>query len=504
MTGWASPTVEVRETHSGVVALVGPRAYKAKKPVKTAFLDFSSHELREQALRRELDLNRRLAPDAYLGLAHVSDPLGGPAEPLLVMRRMPDERRLATRVTTGAPVSAEIVALAQLIAEFHRTARQGPEVDEAGSVDALRRRWSNNIRETQELTVLPERDCRRVQRLVTTYLAGRRVLFEDRISAGRIVDGHGDLTAEDVFCLDDGPRVLDCLDFDVALRCVDGIDDIAFMAMDLEHLGRDDLAARLLTVYRTAADDDAPVSLVHHYVAYRAFVRAKVECVQHLQGRAGADERARGYTALALSHLERGVVRLALVGGLPGTGKTTVATELAATTGATLISSDRVRHELRVAGAVPGGSGVAGEGSYTPAATDTVYTEVLRRAGELLRGGTSVVLDASWLSTKHRADAAQLATATYSRLVRLRCVAPRAAAARRITERRGGWSEVTPAIAGVLADSAGAWPEADVVDTTASLAASAAVAAAVWTGGLDRDSEARWERDGGAIPDADT
>lgn len=484
MTGWENPVLEVRETHSGVVALVGDRAYKAKKPVVTGFLDFSTPALREAALEQELGLNRRLAADVYLGLAHVTDPLGGPDEPLLVMRRMPPERRLSTMVRAGEPVADELTALARLVADFHRTARRGPDVDREGSVDAVRERWTNNLRETRVMAdgVLEGGTLDRVEHAVCQYLDGRRELFAERTVNGRVVDGHADLNAEDVFCLPDGPRVLDCLDFDVRLRCVDGLDDIAFLAMDLEHLGRPELAEHVLADYCSAADDGAaPASLVHHYLAYRAFVRAKVECLQHTQGHDGAAAQVRSYTGLAEEHLDRGAVRLALVGGLPGTGKTTVATSLAAEVGAVVLSSDRVRSELRQAGTVRGAAGVPGQGAYSPAAGAVVYTELLARARPHLERGVSVVLDASWSAAAHRRAAVELAGATCSRLVPLQCVTPRAVAAHRITHRARGYSEATPAIADTVAVGADPWPQARRIDTSGAVADSVAAASRAWS-----------------------
>ena len=105
-----------------------------------------------------------------------------------------------------------------------------------------------------------------------------------RIAEGRAVDGHGDLLADDIFCLDDGPRILDCIEFDEALRLGDGLSDVAFLAMDLEHLGRPDLAQRFLDAYREATADVWPSSLEHHHVAYRAQVRAKVAAIRAAQG----------------------------------------------------------------------------------------------------------------------------------------------------------------------------------------------------------------------------
>ena len=101
----------IAETHVGMVVLVGDRAYKSKKPVRTAFLDFSTPDRRAAALRRELELNRRISPDVYLGLGRFSGP-DQPDETVLVMRRMPADRRLSTLVTTGAPVRDELRDLA--------------------------------------------------------------------------------------------------------------------------------------------------------------------------------------------------------------------------------------------------------------------------------------------------------------------------------------------------------------------------------------------------------
>ena len=122
---------------------------------------------------------------------------------------------------------------------------------------------------------------------------GGRPLFEARIRGGRVLDGHGDLLAEDISCLADGPRILDCLDFDDRLRWVDGLDDAAFLAMDLERLGAGELAEQFTGCYLEYSGDSGPVSLRHHYTAYRAFVRAKVSCLRCRQGDPAAGGEAR-------------------------------------------------------------------------------------------------------------------------------------------------------------------------------------------------------------------
>jgi aminoglycoside phosphotransferase family enzyme/predicted kinase len=474
----------VRETHVGVVFLLCDRAYKLKKPVRTGFLDFSTAQLRCATLRRELELNRRLAPDVYLGVTQVPDPVDPAAapEPLLVMRRMPADRRLATLVQDGAPVDGPLRDLARLMAVFHARAERSDRIAAEGGRDALRRRWTDNIAQTRAFreTVLDAAAVDAVDELALRFLDGRGSLFADRRADDRIVDGHGDLIADDVFCLDDGPRVLDCLEFDDLLRYVDVLDDVAFLAMDLERLGRPELATRFLDAYVEFSGDPAPVSLRHHYIAYRAFVRAKVACLRHEQGDPGAAGIAVQDADLAIAHLRAGAVRLALVGGLPGTGKTTIAGGLADRFGAVLLSSDRVRKEL--AGLDPATSATAnfGEGLYTPERTDALYSELLHRAAELLARGESVVLDASWTSARHRHAAEKLAHDTHSDLVALRCHTSPETAAHRIRTRGPTASDATAAVATAMAATADPWPEAVDVDTTGSIEQSAACAASAW------------------------
>jgi uncharacterized protein len=314
--------------------------------------------------------------------------------------------------------------------------------------------------------VLDDTTATEIRDLTLDFLAGRQTLFETRVRDGRIVDGHGDLLADDVFVLADGPRVLDCLEFDDRLRYLDGLDDIAFLAMDLERLGAADLGTLLLERYAEFSGDPAPAALREHYLAYRAFVRAKVAWLRHAQGDPAAAEQARTYADITLRHLHRGQVRLVLVGGLPGTGKSTLAGGLADELGAVLLSTDRLRKEL--AGHSPTDPAPAPyrTGLYAPDHTERVYRELLHRAEELLGRGESVVLDASWTEARHRAAARDLAGRTHGRLVELRCVAPDALAAARIRARTGSSSDASPEIAAAMAATADPWPRATEVPTS--------------------------------------
>jgi uncharacterized protein len=479
----------IRETHIGVIFLLGEYAYKLKKSVgrtrqwdasrdeyvsvtigDVGFLDFTTRERRLAACRREVELNRRLAPDVYLGVADISGPDGTPCDHLVVMRRMPDDRRLSALVSAGVPVADVLRRIARTIAAFHAGAQRGPQISAQGGRDAVRTRWRESFDQVRALRrARPDGGLvTEIERRALDFLDGRRALFDARIADGRVVDGHGDLLADDIFCLEDGPRVLDCLEFDERLRWLDGLDDAAFLAMDLERLGAADLGTRLLDWYAEFAADPAPPSLRHHYLAYRAFVRAKVAWVKQEQGDASAATAAAGYAELALRHLRAGEVRLVIVGGLPATGKSTLSGQLADRLGMVLLSSDRLRKEL--AGLAPTTSAADDyrRGIYAPEHTDRTYRELLTRAAALLARGESVVLDASWTSAEHRRLAAAVARHTHSTLVPLRCAAPAEITARRLRSRRGTSSDADPRVAAAMAVDADEWPQAWTVDTAGS------------------------------------
>jgi len=451
------------------------------------FLDFRTSEERERACFREFKLNSRLSPDSYLGVAHLTDPTGGPAEPIVVMRRYRDEDRLASIVTNEQPgQSAQGVLdrIASMLARFHEQAERGQVISEQGKRSAIVQRWQENLSELNRYAAtsssgLSDRSLSRIKHLAAECTSGRAALLNQRIDEGCIVDGHADLLADDIFCVGKEPALLDCLEFDDELRYVDRIDDAAFLAMDLEFLGRKDLGDYFLEQYVAHSADTAPASLRDFYIGYRAVVRAKVDCMRVVQGKSESKADAATHVDIALQHLENGAVRLALIGGNPGTGKSTLAHALAASNGAQVISTDDVRRELLASGAISGGTGVLDEGLYTPDNVAIVYEVALRRAQTLLNEGQSVILDGTWRDPQLRAHAYRVALETHSALVDLMCVAPTDMAADRINERRGGNSDVTPEIADAL-DVHNGWDDAYRVDTSRGLDQSVSLAQNVW------------------------
>ena len=465
--GWGEAYAAVAETHSAVVFCAGDRAYKLKKPVDLGFLDFTDFRARSAACRREIKLNRRFAPDVYLGIAAVSGPDGRVCDHLVVMRRMPADRRLSALVRAAARVERPVREVARILAACHAAAPRSTQIAAQGTPEALWARWEASIGQLRGYAVsAPATEAvDQVERLAGRFIAGRAALLEERIRGGFLVDGHGDLLADDIFCLDDGVRILDCLEFDDRLRWVDGLDDAAFLAMDLERLGAPVLAERFTGWYAEFSADPAPAALVHHYTAYRAFVRAKIAFLHAAQGDLAGGAAAQQLTGMTLRHLRAGTVTLVLVGGLPGTGKTALAGKLAAQLGFTMLSSDRIRKELAGVPAEQRCPAPWQAGIYTPAWTARTYEELLRRAGWLLARGESVIADATWESPDRRAAAVTLAGAARAELVALRCAAPADIAQRRLAARTGDISDAGPAVARQMAARQTPWPEAVTIDT---------------------------------------
>ena len=463
----------VAETHVSWVFFVGDKAYKLKKPVRLDFIDLSTRERRLACCEREVELNRRLAPDVYLGVSNVLGVDGGLCDHLVVMRRMPEEARLSRLVADGKPVEDELLEIARTMARFHADAPVycGLDGEALAGADELRRRWDANLAvlATFGSNLSGGRAVPRITDLSHRFLAGRAGLFAARVAGGRVREGHGDLLADDIFCLPDGPRLLDCLEFDDALRRGDGLADIAFLAMDLERLERPDLGARLLEDYREQAGDSWPEALAHHYIAYRALIRAKVAALRAEQ--AGGAPRWRPVRQLAgicLDHLEKAAVRLVLVGGLPGTGKSTVAQGVASELGYALLRSDVVRKERF--GLDPGARAAApfNEGLYSPGVSAATYHAMLERARLALQMGRSVVLDATWSDREQRQAAHTLASATSSDVVELRCTLPTRLAAARIRARASDSddpSDATEEVAAELAARFAPWPGATTLST---------------------------------------
>lgn len=487
------PAAAALETHVSWLFFTPELVFKVKKPVRTGFLDFSYPPSRARACADEVRLNRRLAPDVYQGVARLMLP-NGDEETMVVMRRLPQDRCLSRLVGTDDPaLRAELTRLVDVLQRFHAGADRSGQIDAAGHAGWVRHLWEHNLAEMSPFrgTILDGPALDDVETRALGYVHGREVLFESRIRSRRICDGHGDLLADDVYLMPDGPRVLDCLEFDPKLRWGDVLADVAFLAMDLERLGRPDLAAAFLDAYREVTGDDWPPSLVHHWVAYRALVRAKVAALRAAQGDPMGGPMATELLQMSLRHLREATVRVVLVGGAPGVGKSTIAAALSEATGALLIRSDELRKELL---GLPPSEHIRapfGRGPYRRALTDRVYGELIARAVHAVALGRSVILDATWAREQHRELAAEAAARASFVLVPLHCTTTDALAAARLEARAVDGADASDATADIARRiEIEPWPAATMVDTGGTVAETVARAARVVEGATAPDAYA--------------
>jgi aminoglycoside phosphotransferase family enzyme/predicted kinase len=407
-----APAVEVRETHISWVFLAGPRAYKLKKPVVLAFLDYGSVERRRAMCEREVELNQRLAAGVYLGVRGIVDRAGrlqlappGPdaIEHIVEMRRFDEANTLAAMVRGGRATTEIVAAVGRRLAAFHaeaRPCRVGEDV-----LVAVERVADGNFEGLlADVGALAGGRLFAAQRFADAFVAGHAATLAARAAAGRVREGHGDLRAEHVLIGDD-VEVVDCVEFAAELRTVDVGADLAFLVMDLARLGRPDLARILVDAYRHAGGDPGSDQLIAFHAAVRAWVRAKLAVPPHggagasPQGQSGAQEEALGLFALGERFAWQARLPLTpIVCGPPASGKSELARSLSEVSGLAVIGSDETRK--RLCGLEP--SSRAPQEAYSAAATARTYAELGRRAAQQLGVSGGAIVDATFARRSDR------------------------------------------------------------------------------------------------------
>ncbi len=417
------PVQEIRviETHISSILLTGPYAYKLKKPVDLGFLDFSTAERRAFFCREELRLNRRLAPELYLDVVTVNgDPQapriegGGPVlEHAVKMRQFPDQARLDRLAEQGELTPGLIDTLAERVATFHATIPPAPVDSPFGTAEGIAARTLENFRQLEGR--LPEQACAEqlagLERWSRDTLAQLHDEFEQRRREGWVRECHGDLHLANMALLDGRPVLFDCLEFSEDLRWIDTMSEVAFVCMDLAFRGLHPLSWRFLNHYLFHCGDYMGLSLLRHYLVYRAMVRAKVSAIRLQQsGEATAASELRHYLKLAQAYTEAPPrTPIVILHGLSGTGKSWLAERLAEAGGAIHIRSDIERKRLL---GLPPGASTAGAGmaeAYSPQLTRQTYQRLQALAFGIVDAGFPVIVDATFLHREQREGFLRLA-----------------------------------------------------------------------------------------------
>lgn len=395
-------SVERIDTHISHLFLTGARAFKLKRAVELPYLDFSTPEQRLAACEKELRLNRRTAPELYLGVRRITagddgpefDGTGSLLDAVVEMRRFDQDAIFDCMAQKGALTSQHLDELACEITALHAAA----EVDaDADGVDNIAGVLKINAAGFEQSDVFTPDEVSRLTAAFEAGLEAHAARLETRAQAGQVRRCHGDLHLRNI-CLHEGRvRLFDCLEFNDALATVDVLYDLAFLAMDLWHRGLCTEASRVVNRYFDTGSQEDGCVLMPFFTALRAAVRAHVTATQTMSAigdQAALAREARAYFDLAEHMLKPQAARLVAVGGLSGSGKSTLAEALAphlgVAPGARVISSDRTRKAMFNTApdqALP-------VKAYSPDVSAQVYADMAKRAQGLLADGVSVIADA--------------------------------------------------------------------------------------------------------------
>jgi aminoglycoside phosphotransferase family enzyme/predicted kinase len=454
--------VESIETHISWVFLAGEYAYKVKKPVDLGFLDFSTLEARRFYCEEELRLNRRTAPELYLGVVPIAAGsaglrVGGTGEAIeyaLKMRRFPQAALADSLARSGELHSGRIDAIAAAIAAFHAVIPAAPEGGAAGAPEHVVAPALANFEQIGKLDADPG-DAARLERLrAWTESEGSRLreIFAARKREGLVRECHGDLHLRNIVFLEGRPVPFDCIEFNAELRWIDVMNEVAFLVMDLLEHRLQAHAWRLLNAYLEITGDYAGVRVLRYYLVYRAMVRAKIVCIRARQAGAGgaADRQYRDYLGLAESLSVPGRPALVLMHGLAGSGKTTFAQAMLERLGAVRVRSDVERKRLH--GLEPGARTHAGPyaGIYAPEATRLTYDRLKRAVRDIAESGSIAIVDAAFLWRAEREAFRALARGLELPFLIVSCRASKAALRRRVAQREAAGNDASEAGVAVL------------------------------------------------------
>lgn len=428
--------VERIDTHAAIVFLAGDCAYKLKRAVKFPYLDFSSPAKRKAVCEAELTLNRRTAPELYLGVRSINRLANGklgfsqgePIDWLVVMRRFKSTDLLEDVASRGGLDAALTVSLADEIARFHDLAETIPSERGAERVSrVIESNFESMIRLAPGII-----DAGACQNLFQASLAecGRvRDLLDRRAASGHVRLCHGDLHLANICLWQGKPTLFDCLEFDPELAKSDVLYDVAFLVMDLWQRDYRPSANLLFNRYLDRREEADGLGAVPLFLSMRAAIRAHVSgAAAERQAEVKDQEQkvadARHYLDAAQAFLKLSKPQLIVIAGLSGTGKSTLARALAplvgAAPGARWLRTDVLRK--RLAGLSP--ETRLPKDAYTPERSAEVYASLQKEAADAIEAGSTVIVDGVFAKPEERAEIAQIAATARAEFTGLWLTAP--------------------------------------------------------------------------------
>lgn len=449
--------VRLVETHISWVLLTGTFAYKVKKPVDYGFVDYTTLERRRHFCEEELRLNRRLAPDLYLGVVPITgdaahphmDGDGEAIEYAVKMREFPQDAQLDRVLARDGVGVEEVDELADTLARFHAEAARAHPGDGYGGPDEVAAVMRGNFELTARFVPgLIGRDAyAHLKGWTDEALARHRETIAARLEGGFVRECHGDVHLRNVALLDGTIEIFDCIEFNPAYRFTDVMAEVAFTQMDFDARGHPELGWRFLGRYLERTGDYAGLALLPMYLAYRAYVRAKVTAL----GPDGPEKRKTILRQVALAEGYTGDRRPALLvmHGVTGSGKSTLSDALLMDLGCVRVRSDVERKRIagvdRARKAQPVGGGI-----YSADMTRTTYARLHELAAEGLKAGYTVILDATYLKGWQRQAAREVAEAHGAPWWIVHCRATREELVYRIEDRAAGGGAVSDGTVDVL------------------------------------------------------
>ena len=418
------------QTHISWVFIASPFVFKVKKPVNLGFLDFSTLEKRRHFCQREIELNRRLCPEVYLGVVPIyrsasgfsfngqgeiappatpSHSDAGVAEYSVKMRELPSGWFLSELLAKGLVGETEINRVVSTLRRFYESESPTPEIDEWGTPEKLKISTDENFVQVGPFVgqTISSVAFETIRHFTNKFYVANEELFRQRIHQHRILDCHGDLHLDHIHLTPEATTIFDCIEFNDRFRFIDIGNDLAFLAMDFDFEGRRDLGNLLLRNAAREFRDAEMLKIANFYKCYRAFVRGKVESIQAiepetLEPKEHAQQATR-YFRLALQYAVSGSEPLVLVVmGRVGTGKTTVAKQLASELDWPIFSSDEIRKTLAGLPLTERTAPELRDEMYSERMTEQTYKKLLEHGLATLEAHNGVVLDATFSSRAYR------------------------------------------------------------------------------------------------------